>query len=97
MSLLNTLCRQLTVTVRKPEATLHLSFQDGQFLRSERVDAASEETGNTVAGTIKPQLQTAAIDLPQLHTWLLGVLCATSSLRIFLNNHELQPHPQSGA
>ena len=97
MSLLNTLCRQLTVTVRKPEATLHLSFQDGQFLRSERVDAASEKTGNTVAGTIKPELQTAAIDLPQLHTWLLGVLCATPSLQLFLNNHELQRNSHGGA
>lgn len=97
MSLLNTLCRELTVTVRKPEATLHLLFQDGKFMRSERVDVASEETGNTVAGTIKPQLQTAAIDLPQLHAWLLGVLCATPSLQLFLNNHELQRNSHGGA
>jgi DNA gyrase/topoisomerase IV subunit B len=90
MSLLNALCRELMVTVRKPETTLRFSFQDGKLMRSERVDETSEETGNTVAGTIKPQLQTGGIDLPELHGWLLGVLGANPSLRIVLNNHELQ-------
>lgn len=90
MSLINLLCSELTVTVRKAEATLRLTFREGQLRDRQRVDSTSDETGNTVAGTIAPQLQQTGIALPKLHQWLLSVLSASPSLRLFLNGHELQ-------
>ena len=90
MSLLNTLCSELKVEVRKPEATLQLAFREGQFISSQRLEQKSSETGNTVAGTIHPKLQAAGVNLSELRQWLLSVNSAFPSLKLFLNSHELQ-------
>ncbi len=96
MSLVNTLCSELAVTVRKANTALLLSFTEGQLSSSRRLDNQYEETGNTIAGTIKPLLQVNGIALPQLHTWLLSVLSVNPTLRLFLNEHELHA-PQGNA
>ena len=45
MSLVNTMCSELAITVKKREKTLQLVFRDGKFHDSERVKVASDETG----------------------------------------------------
>ncbi len=92
MSLINALCSELSVTVRKAEATLRLSFRDGQLDGSELIDVSSKETGNTVAGTISPQLQKGCVGTLQLEQWLQGVLAGCPSLNILFNGRELQAH-----
>jgi DNA gyrase/topoisomerase IV subunit B len=90
MSLVNTLCSELAVTVRKPDATLRLWFRDGQLRGSERVDVRSESTGNTVCGTLSARFQKADVDVEELRHWLLRVAGASPGLRLFYNGRELQ-------
>lgn len=89
MSLVNALCSELVLTVRKRDAMLQLFFRDGQLCESTRTDLASEETGITVAACINPQLQAAGVVTQQLEEWLLGVLAASPSLQLFFNGRQL--------
>jgi DNA gyrase/topoisomerase IV subunit B len=89
MSLINSLCSEMTVTARKPEVTLRLGFREGQLCDSRRVDVKAEEAGNTVAGTIDPQLQKTGVALSRVHSWLIDVLSVSPALKLFLNGHEL--------
>lgn len=89
MSLINALCSELSVTVRKPSATLRLSFRDGEFDGSERLDVQSNETGNTIAGTISPHLHKSAVDMDGIEQWLRAVQAASRSLKILFNGREL--------
>jgi DNA gyrase/topoisomerase IV subunit B len=90
MSLVNTLCSELAVTDRKPDATLRLWFRDGQLRGSERVDVRSESTGNTVSGTLSARSQRGDVGVEELRQWLLGVVAASPSLKLFFNGRELQ-------
>ncbi|MES2585117.1 MAG: ATP-binding protein [Pseudomonadota bacterium] len=89
MSLVNTMCSELRLTVRKPDATLQLLFRDGQLCESNRTEVGSEETGITVSAQIKPQLQGSGVAVNELETWLLGVLAASPTLKLFLNGRQL--------
>jgi hypothetical protein len=90
MSLVNALCSELAVTIRKPDVTLRLSFRDGQLRGSERVDVKSEHTGNTISGTISSRFQAGSVGAEPLQRWLLGVVAASPSLQLFFNGRELQ-------
>lgn len=91
MSLVNALCSELALTVRKPDETLQLKFQDGQLRASDRATVHSEETGITVAAKLNPQLTATGVDAKQLEEWLLGVAVCHPSLKLFLNGRQLQP------
>ncbi|MES2949442.1 MAG: hypothetical protein V4858_12955 [Pseudomonadota bacterium] len=91
MSLVNAMCSELTLTVRKPDVTLQLLFRDGQLCKSNRTEVASEETGITVSAQINPQLQESGAVTQQLEGWLLGVLAVSPSLKLFFNGQQLQP------
>jgi topoisomerase-4 subunit B len=90
MSLVNALCSELAVTVRKPDATLRLWFRDGQLRSSERVDVKSENTGNTISGTVSARFQKGDVGVEELRQWLLNVLAASPSLKLFYNGRKLQ-------
>ena len=96
MSMVNALCSELSLTVRKRDETLHLVFRDGQLHSRDRMAKPSTETGITVAASIKPQLQSAAAGTRQIQEWLQGVLAVSPSLRLFFNGVELQA-PSPGA
>jgi hypothetical protein len=90
MSLVNAMCSELRLTVRKPDATLELLFRDGQLCESNRTDVGSDETGITVAAQINPRLQgNGVVDANGLEEWLLGVLAASPTLKLFFNGRQL--------
>lgn len=94
MSLINALCSDLTLTVKKRDETLQLLFRDGKLHDSNRKNIESDETGITVSATINPQLQRGVVAGEQLHNWLLGVLASSPSLELFFNGRKLRAHPQ---
>lgn len=89
MSLGNALCSELTLTVKKRDATLQLLFRDGQLCESNRMAVLSEETGITVSAQINPPFQGGGVATEQLEEWLLGVLAASPSLKLFFNGRQL--------
>lgn len=97
MSLVNALCSELTLTVRKRDATLQLLFREGQLCESNRTDVASEETGTTVSACINPELQANGVATQQLEEWLLGALVASPSLQLFFNGRQLRSPAKTGA
>lgn len=97
MSLVNTLCSELAVTARKRDATLRMTFRNGQLSREELIDVRSEETGNTISGTVRPQLQEDGANPGHIRRWLLDVLAASPSLKLYFNDQELHASPPSDA
>jgi DNA gyrase/topoisomerase IV subunit B len=90
MSVVNALCSELSLAVRKRDETLHVQFRDGKLRSSHREKLVSDETGITVSATIHPQLHQGGVASEQLHEWLLGVLAASPALRLFFNGRELR-------
>jgi len=93
MSLVNALCSELALTVRKRDETLQLLFRDGKLHESNRTNVKSEETGITVSATISPQLQRDSVAVEQLQVWLLSILASSPSLKLYFNGHELHAQP----
>lgn len=90
MSLINALCSELTLTVRKRDERLEQAFREGRLESSDRIAVASQETGITLSGKINPQLRCGEADVARLEGWLLEVLASSPSLRLFLNGRELK-------
>jgi DNA gyrase/topoisomerase IV subunit B len=90
MSLLNGLCSELSVTVRKTEGQLRLTYRGGHLLSEEHLDLPSAVTGNTVVGTVNPDLQGTRTDAQRIEQWLLGVLASNPDLKLHFNGKELQ-------
>ena len=97
MSLINILCEELTVTTRKPNATLRMSFRRGRLCCNQLLDVKSQQTGNTVSATINPEIQKTGVDTETLQQWLIEVLAASPTLRLFFNDVELSVIPQIDA
>ena len=97
MSLLNALCSELALTVKKRDATLQLLFRDGQLCESNRTAAPSEETGITVSAKIRSHLSGNTTAMDGLERWLLGVLANSPSLVLFFNGRQLHAPPQAAA
>jgi len=91
MSLVNALCSELALTVRKPDETLKLKFQSGQLCASHRTAATSEETGITVAAQLHAQLAGQGVATRPLEEWLRGVAACYPTLKLFFNGRQLQP------
>ena len=92
MSLVNAMCSELALTVRKRDETFQLEFQDGKLSASHRTAVLSEETGITVRAKLNPQLTGTGVDTQQLEEWLLGVSSCHPSLKLFFNGRQLQSH-----
>lgn len=91
ISLVNAMCSELALTVRKREETLQVWFRNGQFHRSHRSAALSNETGIAVSATLNSSLQGSGVAIAQLEEWLLGVLNISPGLTLFFNGRQLQP------
>lgn len=97
MSLVNALCSELALTVKKRDETLQLLFKDGALQNKSRTTVESEETGITVSGTINPQLPRSGVAAERLEDWLLTVLASSPALKLYFNNRQLRAHPQNDA
>jgi DNA gyrase/topoisomerase IV subunit B len=89
MSLVNAMCSELRLTVRKRDATLQLLFRDGQLCESKRVTELSDETGISVCAQINRQLAGDGAATHQLEEWLLRVLAVSPSLILYFNGRQL--------
>ncbi len=96
MSLLNRLCAELLVSVRKPEVTLQLRFQNGCLLAHEVTESENRVCGNTVAGTVHQGVAPLPAMEEELSQWLLRVLEASPSLLLHFNGKPLNV-PAGGA
>ena len=90
MSLINAICSELDLTVKKPEATLRLMFREGRLHSTSRTEAASIETGITISARINEKLGASAVANNQLEEWLLTVLDTSPTLKLFFNDRQLQ-------
>ena len=97
MSLINTLCSELSVTARKRDATLRMAFLNGQLSSEELIDVRSEDSGNAISGTVRPQLQNEGANPERIRRWLLAVHAASPSLKLHFNGKELRGTPPSAA
>lgn len=95
MSLLNSLCSTLQVTVRKADATLTLHHAHGQLQARQRQhtpDTSTDtSTGNRVQGQVSPALAPHGVDPQALHQWLATVQAVAPGLQLFFNGQPLTP------
>jgi DNA gyrase/topoisomerase IV subunit B len=96
MSLLNRLCSELLVSVRKPDLTLQLRFQNGFLQAHEVTETENRVCGNRVAGTSHQGVAPLPANEESLKQWLLGVLEASPSLLLHFNGKPLNV-PAGGA
>jgi DNA gyrase/topoisomerase IV subunit B len=100
MSLLNALCSDLSVTVRKPNKTLQLTYKAGRLCHEGCVDTLTQSSGTTVAGTVHPQLQQVQqqpTDVDKLERWLAGVLAAHPAMKLHFNGKAVHAQPSTAA
>lgn len=97
MSMINALCSELTLTVRKREETLEMWFRNGKLLQSHREAQHSQETGMSVLARINANLHGAAVTTAHLETWLQGVLITNPALKLYFNGQLLQSPNRGGA
>ena len=95
MSLINILCSELTLTVRKPHMSLRMFFRDGGLIDQETVAANFDSTGNRISGIVAPQLA-LSVNEQVLVRWLQEVKAASPSLKLHFNDLEIHGLSQSG-
>lgn len=91
MSLVNALCEQLQVEVRKPDETLQLRFENGRAAASRRVASCNVETGMAVSARLRSGLPVDGAGPAALEAWLTGVQRVHPTLRLLFNGRPLQP------
>jgi DNA gyrase/topoisomerase IV subunit B len=96
MSLINMLCSELTVMVRKPGLIFRMLFQNGSLCDQERIEASSSSTGNTISGIVAPQFS-QGIDEQALVRWLHGIKATSPSLKLHFNSREVHGLSQGDA
>jgi DNA gyrase/topoisomerase IV subunit B len=97
MSLLNVLCSDLSVTVRKPNKTLQLTYKAGRLCDEACVVTSTQSTGTTVAGTVNPQLQQQPTDIERIERWLEDVLAANPAIKLHFNGKAIHAHSSTAA
>jgi DNA gyrase/topoisomerase IV subunit B len=97
MSLVNALCSELVLTLRKRDETLQLLFRDGRLHESTRMNIKSEDTGINIAAVVSPQLHMDGVAVEQLQDWLLSVLASSPAIKLHFNGRELHASSQNDA
>jgi DNA gyrase/topoisomerase IV subunit B len=97
ISLLNVLCSELFVTVRKPNKTLRLTYRNGQLCDQECVDSSAQSTGTAVSGRVNPALQVDPSDTDQIERWLVGVRAANPAIKLHFNGKEIHAASSTAA
>jgi DNA gyrase/topoisomerase IV subunit B len=96
MSLINVLCSELTVLVRKPGVTLRMFFRIGSLCDQEQLESSSEGTGNTISGMVAPQFS-QGFDGRALRRWLHRIKTSAPSLNLHFNGQEVHALSQGDA
>jgi DNA gyrase/topoisomerase IV subunit B len=91
MSLINTLCSELSSVVRRPEGTLSLVFHGGALAEQRLTPGPSGEAGNLISGAVRPELAGPGIDIAGLRAWLQGVQESCPSVALYFNGLALHP------
>lgn len=89
MSLVNALCAELELTVRRHDEVLEAWFRDGRLHAVQRGAAVSGQTGVTLAGRLDPRLLRDAPAVEPLGPWLQQVLASCPTLKLFFNGAAL--------
>ena len=89
ISLINSLCSELVVTVSKTEKTYIKHYKQGQLNKEEIMDNQEAVTGTAIEGKINPDLFPEEIDLQNFETWLKEIKSIHQQLRLFYNEKEL--------
>ena len=89
ISLINSLCSELVVTVSKTEKTYIKHYKQGQLNKEEIMDNQEAVTGTAIEGKINPDLFPEEIDLQNFETWLKEIKSIHQQLRLFFNEKEL--------
>lgn len=89
MSLVNAMCRELTVEARKETALVRLRFRNGLLVSSERLSEAHRQTGNTISGVLIDRLAGAGADVLAVKAWLADVKASLPHLTLVLNGTEI--------
>lgn len=89
MSLVNSLCSELSVTVRKAGGSMCLKYRAGRLFEEARLDLPAGPTGNTVSGIVSPHLQRSDTHIEHIEQWLVSVLASSPSLKLHFNDKEL--------
>jgi len=92
LSLINTLCSQLVVTVHKQGAAFRRTYRDGRLIGDETLSTGFGETGNAIAGAVSPRLQPHAVDHQRLRQWLGFVAAASPGLVLYFNDATVPSH-----
>ena len=95
MSLLNTLCSELSVTVHRAGERHRMTYRAGHLYSKEDLDLGTGPTGNTVSGTVSPHLQAGHTNIEHIEQWLLAVLASNPGLKLHFNGRELHALPPS--
>ena len=85
MSLVNAMCSELCVTVRKKSGTLRITYRAGHLHEEQRDHQANDETGNMVAGTVHSQIQPNHTSTEGIERWLVRVAAASPGLKLYFN------------
>jgi DNA gyrase/topoisomerase IV subunit B len=89
ISMINSLCKELVVTVRKEENILKQYYKDGKLEKEEIEENQEERTGNTLEGQINTDLVSDEVVLQNIGEWLIKIKSINKSLRLFFNDKEL--------
>jgi len=89
MSLINTLCSELEVWVRRPQAGLHLHFVDGALCTHEHLAGPIDDTGNRIRGRLQPALRSDGTESAEIGAWLRALQRAAPGLGIRFNGAAL--------
>ena len=89
MSLINSLCSELVVTVHKTETIYIRHYKHGQLHKEEAVENHENFTGTAIEGKIAADLFPEGIDLQHFENWLNEIKRINQQLRLFYNEKEL--------
>jgi hypothetical protein len=85
MSLINSLCEELQVQVRRGEQQATYCFAYGQLLQQRREPAPGQPSGNTLSGRLCSALAVKPIDQAALGQWIDGLRPSLPGVRIRFN------------
>lgn len=97
LSLVNRLCRALTVTVRKRGAVHRWVFAEGSRVHRERLEVeGATDQGNTLCGSVRAELSCGPPPVDELHRWLQGLVAATPGLTLEFNAVRVRADDEAG-
>jgi DNA gyrase/topoisomerase IV subunit B len=89
ISLINSLCSELVVTVYKTEKTYIKHYKYGQLNKEETIENQENVTGTAIEGKIEPALFPEEINLQNFEKWLKEIKSMNPGLSLFYNEKEL--------